>query len=68
MTSQLPDNPSEAFAPDRYYATKTAAERLAVGENTIRDALAKGDLKAIKAGGRVRIRGKELNSWLRPYA
>lgn len=67
MTSQLPDNPREAFTPNRYYSPATVAKQLEIGVDGVRKALSRGDLKAIKAGGRVRIRGKELNQWLTPY-
>lgn len=69
MTSQeLPADPREAFSPGQYYSIASVCDVLQVTRGLINEALNKGDLKAIKAGGRIRIRGKELNSWLKTYA
>lgn len=69
MTSQeLPDDPREAFSPGQYYSITAVCERLGVGRWTVQTAIDEKRLPAVRAGKRVRIRGKELNSWLRPYA
>lgn len=68
MTSQeLPDDPREAFSPGQYYSITAVCKRLGVGRWTVQSAIDEKRLPAVKAGKRVRIRGKELNSWLRPY-
>lgn len=69
MTSQeLPDDPREAFTPGQYYSITAVCKRLSVGRWAVQTAIDEKRLPAVRAGGRVRIRGKELNSWLRPYA
>lgn len=69
MTSQeLPADPREAFTPSQYYSITAVCKRLSVGRWAVQTAIDEKRLPAVRAGGRVRIRGKELNSWLRPYA
>lgn len=69
MTSQeLPADPREAFTPGQYYSITAVCKRLGVGRWTVQTAIDEKRLPAVKAGKRVRIRGKELNSWLKTYA
>lgn len=69
MTSQeLPADPREAFTPGDYYSITAVCKRLGVGRWTVQTAIDEKRLPAVKAGGRVRIRGKELNQWITPYA
>ncbi|OFP72993.1 helix-turn-helix domain-containing protein [Actinomyces sp. HMSC065F12] len=68
MTAKkLPVDPRDAFAPTQYYSIASVCDVLQVSRGLINEALIHGDLKAIKAGTRIRIRGKELNAWLTPY-
>lgn len=64
---KLPVDPRDAFAPTQYYSVASVCDVLQASRGLINEALISGDLKAIKAGSRIRIRGKELNSWLTPY-
>lgn len=68
MTDQLPVDPREAFTPSQYYSITAVCKRLGVGRWTVQSAIDEKRLPAVKAGKRVRIRGKELNKWITPYA
>lgn len=69
MTSQkVPADPCEAFNPNDYYSITAVCERLDVGRWTVQTAINDKSLPAVKAGKRIRIRGKELNQWITPYA
>ena len=69
MTRQeLPADPCEAFNPNDYYSITEVSERLGLGRWAIQTAIDEKSLLAVKAGKRIRIRGKELNQWITPYA
>ena len=69
MTSQkLPADPREAFNPSDYYSIAAVCKTLNVSRGLIIGALEAKDLNAVKTGTRIRIRGKELNQWITPYA
>lgn len=69
MTSQeLPADPREAFNPSDYYSITAVCKRLGLGRWTVQTAINEKSLPAVKAGKRIRIRGKELNQWITPYA
>ena len=51
-------------AVERYLTTHEAAARLRISERAVRNAIARGELRALKVCRRVRIAESEFDSWV----
>lgn len=56
------------FDPKKYYSLDQSAEAYQVHRDTLRRAIARGELHATKIGGQFRIPGWALNEFAKPYS
>ena len=55
---------TQAAAMERYLTPRDAAERLVISERAVRNAISRGELRAVKVCRRVRIAERDFDAWV----
>jgi excisionase family DNA binding protein len=55
---------TQAVAIERYLTPRDAAGRLLISERAVRNAIARGELRAVKVCRRVRIAERDFDAWV----
>jgi excisionase family DNA binding protein len=55
---------TQAAAAERYLTPRDAAGRLLISERAVRNAISRGELRAVKVCRRVRIAERDFDAWV----